>query len=95
MLLEALPAIDAAEVRQIGRIRRWQRGNLVGSGSYGRVYLAMDLDSAELFVVKQARDFPPRPSPCPPPSPPPTQPTAPAPAAGRDAAMGRLPAPSC
>ena len=56
MLLEALPVPQAAETRQIGRIRRWQRGNLVGSGSYGRVYLAMDLDSAELFVVKQVTD---------------------------------------
>ncbi len=29
-----------AEIRQIGRIARWQRGTLVGSGSYGKVRTA-------------------------------------------------------
>lgn len=53
MLLKFLPSLEEAEVRQIGRIQRWQRGNLVGSGSYGKVYLAMNADTAELFVVKQ------------------------------------------
>ena len=53
MLLKFLPSFEEAEVRQIGSIQRWQRGNLVGSGSYGKVYLAMNADTAELFVVKQ------------------------------------------
>ena len=53
MLLKFLPHLEEAEVRQIGKIQRWQRGNLVGSGSYGKVYLAMNTDTAELFVVKQ------------------------------------------
>jgi serine/threonine protein kinase len=53
MLLKYLPSLEEAEIRQIGKIQRWQRGNLVGSGSYGKVYLAMNADTAELFVVKQ------------------------------------------
>jgi serine/threonine protein kinase len=53
MLLQYLPSLEEAEIRQVGKIQRWQRGNLVGSGSYGQVYLAMNTDTAELFVVKQ------------------------------------------
>jgi len=32
---------------------RWKRGNMVGSGSYGRVYLGMNMDTGELLAVKQ------------------------------------------
>jgi len=32
---------------------RWKRGNMVGSGSYGRVYLGMNCDTGELLAVKQ------------------------------------------
>jgi hypothetical protein len=28
--LEALVSLDSVEIRQIGHIKRWQRGNLVG-----------------------------------------------------------------
>ena len=41
------------EIRQIGFVQRWQRGNLIGCGSYGKVYLGMNIDSGELFVIKQ------------------------------------------
>lgn len=44
---------DDADTINIGYIHRWQRGNLIGSGSFGKVYLGMNLDSGELFVVKQ------------------------------------------
>ena len=39
---------DATE-RQI----RWQRGELIGSGGFGRVYKGMDMDTGSLFAVKQ------------------------------------------
>ena len=32
---------------------RWKKGELIGSGAYGRVYMAMNLDSGELLAVKQ------------------------------------------
>jgi len=38
-----------------GSVQRWQRGNLIGSGSYGKVFLGMNLDSGELFAVKQVQ----------------------------------------
>lgn len=32
---------------------RWRRGELIGSGAFGRVYMGMNLDSGELLAVKQ------------------------------------------
>lgn len=32
---------------------RWKKGELIGSGAYGRVYMGMNLDSGELLAVKQ------------------------------------------
>lgn len=32
---------------------KWQRGALLGSGSFGKVYLGLNLDSGELIAVKQ------------------------------------------
>ncbi|XP_068636823.1 mitogen-activated protein kinase kinase kinase NPK1-like [Aristolochia californica] len=32
---------------------RWRKGELIGSGAYGRVYMGMNLDSGELLAVKQ------------------------------------------
>jgi len=46
-------SLSSAEIRIIGSVHRWQRGNLLGSGSYGKVYMAMNSDSGEIFVVKQ------------------------------------------
>jgi serine/threonine protein kinase len=46
-------SLSSAEIRLIGSVKRWRRGNLLGSGSYGKVYMAMNSDSGEIFVVKQ------------------------------------------
>lgn len=32
---------------------RWRRGELIGCGAYGQVYMGMNLDSGELLAVKQ------------------------------------------
>ena len=32
---------------------RWRKGELIGAGAYGRVYMGMNLESGELIAVKQ------------------------------------------
>lgn len=32
---------------------RWQRGNLIGQGAFGRVYMTLNLDTGELMAMKQ------------------------------------------
>jgi serine/threonine protein kinase len=34
-------------------ITKWVRGDLLGKGTYGLVYLALDTSSGEMFAVKQ------------------------------------------
>lgn len=34
---------------------RWRKGELIGCGAFGRVYMGMNLDSGELLAVKQVR----------------------------------------
>lgn len=36
---------------------RWRKGELIGCGAFGQVYLGMNLDSGELLAVKQVLDF--------------------------------------
>lgn len=36
-----------------GRILKWVRGELIAKGTYGRVYLALDATTGEMFAVKQ------------------------------------------
>ena len=33
-------------------IIKWKKGELIGSRGYGRVYMAMNLDSGELLAIK-------------------------------------------
>ncbi|GBG30117.1 Mitogen-activated protein kinase kinase kinase ANP1 [Hondaea fermentalgiana] len=40
-----------------GSISRWQKGQLLGKGGYGSVYLALNLDNGKLFAAKQIEDF--------------------------------------
>ncbi|BBN16920.1 mitogen-activated protein kinase kinase kinase ANP1 [Marchantia polymorpha subsp. ruderalis] len=35
------------------RAIRWRKGEIIGAGAYGRVYMGMNLDSGELLAVKQ------------------------------------------
>ena len=42
-------SIEEADERTI----RWQRGELVGSGGFGRVYVGLDLDTGGMLAVKQ------------------------------------------
>jgi hypothetical protein len=37
---------------------RWRKGDLIGSGAFGQVYLGMDLHSGELLAVKQVGKLP-------------------------------------
>jgi len=36
---------------------RWRKGELIGCGAFGRVYMGMNLDSGELLAVKQVNKF--------------------------------------
>ncbi|KAG2755579.1 Pkinase-domain-containing protein [Suillus brevipes Sb2] len=40
-----------------GRILKWVRGELIAKGTYGRVYLALDATTGEMFAVKQVENF--------------------------------------
>ena len=35
------------------RTIRWQRGDMIGQGAFGRVYMALNLDTGELMAMKQ------------------------------------------
>lgn len=45
----ALPASRKVDAPQI----RWRKGELIGRGAFGSVYMGMNLDSGELLAVKQ------------------------------------------
>lgn len=47
--LRALPPIVKTEAAPI----RWRKGELIGCGAFGRVYMGMNLDSGELLAIKQ------------------------------------------
>uniref|UniRef100_A0A161ZMJ9 mitogen-activated protein kinase kinase kinase n=1 Tax=Daucus carota subsp. sativus TaxID=79200 RepID=A0A161ZMJ9_DAUCS len=48
----ALPPIVKAKRDDESSIR-WRKGELIGSGAFGQVYMGMNLDSGELLAVKQ------------------------------------------
>ena len=62
--IQALPPpIDKS--RAVGKKRkddggsqiRWRKGELIGCGAFGRVYMGMNLDSGELLAVKQVQSY--------------------------------------
>ncbi|XP_040933629.1 mitogen-activated protein kinase kinase kinase NPK1 isoform X2 [Gossypium hirsutum] len=48
----APPALPSVKKRDAPTIR-WRKGELIGCGAFGRVYMGMNLDSGELLAVKQ------------------------------------------
>ncbi|XP_050240474.1 mitogen-activated protein kinase kinase kinase NPK1 isoform X2 [Quercus robur] len=48
--VRALPPVPKSDDAQP---IRWRRGELIGCGAFGRVYMGMNLDSGELLAVKQ------------------------------------------
>ncbi|KAI3775189.1 hypothetical protein L1987_49758 [Smallanthus sonchifolius] len=55
--IQALPPPRAAgkmRKEEAGSQIRWRKGELIGCGAFGRVYMGMNLDSGELLAVKQA-----------------------------------------
>lgn len=52
--LPPIPKPDAIKAkREDAHAIRWRRGELIGCGAFGRVYMGMNLDSGELLAVKQ------------------------------------------
>ncbi|KAG2721717.1 hypothetical protein I3760_02G094900 [Carya illinoinensis] len=47
--VRALPPVPKDDAPPI----RWRKGELIGCGAFGRVYMGMNLDSGELIAVKQ------------------------------------------
>lgn len=46
------PAVAPVIMPSVRNIR-WQRGNLIGQGAFGRVYMTLNLDTGELMAMKQ------------------------------------------
>ncbi|KAI7750478.1 hypothetical protein M8C21_028949, partial [Ambrosia artemisiifolia] len=53
--VQALPAPRTVTMKkeEAGSQIRWRKGELIGCGAFGRVYMGMNLDSGELLAVKQ------------------------------------------
>ncbi|XP_076932452.1 mitogen-activated protein kinase kinase kinase NPK1-like [Bidens hawaiensis] len=51
--VQALPPPKEKGKEEGGAQIRWRKGELIGCGAFGRVYMGMNLDSGELLAVKQ------------------------------------------
>ncbi|CAK7326992.1 unnamed protein product [Dovyalis caffra] len=49
----SIPSLPPPTKKEDGPPIRWRRGELIGCGAFGRVYMGMNLDSGELLAVKQ------------------------------------------
>lgn len=56
--LPSLPQISNVR-RDISPAIRWRKGELIGCGAFGHVYMGMNIDSGELLAVKQVEPSPP------------------------------------
>ena len=55
--LERFPVIDQSfGSQQLQQAIRWKRGEILGQGAFGIVYLGLNTDSGELMAVKQVSD---------------------------------------
>ncbi|KAN0081247.1 Protein kinase-like domain containing protein [Tylopilus felleus] len=45
--------VTEASIGDASTISRWVRGRILGQGTYGRVYLALNMSNGEMFAVKQ------------------------------------------
>lgn len=48
-----MPSIAKDETPSI----QWRKGDLIGSGAFGRVYMGMNTESGELIAVKEVQFF--------------------------------------
>jgi hypothetical protein len=48
---------EKEKLDQEARAMSWQRGELIGAGAFGRVYLGMNEGTGELMAVKQVREW--------------------------------------
>ncbi|MEM6474421.1 MAG: mitogen-activated protein kinase kinase kinase, partial [Planctomycetota bacterium] len=48
----AMPSSPKSSMPAVRNIR-WQRGHLIGQGAFGRVFMALNLDTGELMAMKQ------------------------------------------
>lgn len=49
----ALPSIDSSGGGGADNAIRWKRGEILGQGAFGIVYLGLNTDTGELMAVKQ------------------------------------------
>jgi mitogen-activated protein kinase kinase kinase len=53
----SIPSLPPPSKKEDAPPIRWRKGELIGCGAFGRVYMGMNLDSGELLAVKQVNDF--------------------------------------
>ncbi|XP_034923481.1 mitogen-activated protein kinase kinase kinase NPK1 isoform X2 [Populus alba] len=49
----SIPSLPPPSKKEDAPLIRWRKGELIGCGAFGRVYMGMNLDSGELLAVKQ------------------------------------------
>lgn len=55
--LPRIPSGSMPPSKDDGPPIRWRKGELIGCGAFGQVYMGMNLDSGELLAVKQVVDL--------------------------------------
>ncbi|KAJ6903427.1 mitogen-activated protein kinase kinase kinase NPK1-like isoform X4 [Populus alba x Populus x berolinensis] len=49
----SIPSLPPPSKKEDAPLIRWRKGELIGCGAFGRVYMGMNLDSGELLAIKQ------------------------------------------